>query len=102
MFSALIDTGATLSGIDRQLAKQLDLPTIDRRQIAGVHGIAETDVCLAQLYIPALNKVVIGDFIVVDLAAGGQRDVVLLGRDFLRTYTMIYNGREGIVTISDD
>jgi hypothetical protein len=36
---ALVDTGATESCIDNQLAGSLKLPVVDRRPIAGVHGL---------------------------------------------------------------
>jgi hypothetical protein len=39
---------------------------------------------------------------VVDRAAGGQRHFALLGRTFLRNFTMTYEGRAGVVTISND
>jgi len=46
---ALIDTGATMSCIDDQLAQQLGLPLINQVQSAGVHGSAPLNVYLAYL-----------------------------------------------------
>src|SRR6266704_260077 len=51
---ALIDTGAQECFIDCELASHLNLPVVDRREVAGSHGRHEVDVCLAQLYVPTL------------------------------------------------
>lgn len=38
----------------------------------------------------------------IDLAAGGQAHLALIGRTFLRNFTMVYEGRTGTVTIHND
>ena len=43
-----------------------------------------------------------GQFSMVDLVVGDQPYSALLGRSFLASYTMTYNGPMGIVTISND
>ncbi len=40
-----------------------------------------------------------GLFAGVHLVAGGQSHKALIGRTFLRSFTMIYNGRTGAVTL---
>jgi hypothetical protein len=45
---------------------------------------------------------VYGLFAGVNLAAGGQPHQALIGRTFLRHFTMIYEGRTGTVTITND
>jgi len=92
---ALVDTGATESCIDNQLAAQLDLPIIDRREICGVHGKHEANVHLAQVHIPSLNVTINGAFSGVDLRAGGQLHSALIGRTFLLSFRMIYDGPTG-------
>jgi len=99
--SALVDTGATESCIDTLLATQINLPIIDRRTIAGVSGAQEVNVYLAQIHIPSLAFTIYGGFAGVHLMAGGQTHRALLGRTFLQHYTMVYEGRSGIVTISN-
>jgi predicted aspartyl protease len=98
---ALVDTGASESCIDNLLAAQLKLPIIDRRPISGVHGSHETNMYLAQIYIPNLNFSIYGIFAGVDLKAGGQIHNALIGRTFLRNFTMVYEGQTGTVTISN-
>lgn len=96
---ALVDTGAGECFIDDQLAIQLGLPAIDRRKVAGISGVKETVMYLAQLHIPTLGFTMYGEFGGVDLAAGGQPHRALIGRSFLQRCTLIYDGKTGDVTI---
>ena len=97
---ALVDTGATMSCIDSGLAIQLNLPVVDRQTVAGVHGKKEVNLHLAQIYIPSLRFTIYGSFAAVDLIAGGQPHHALIGRTFLKNFTLTYNGRTGEVEIS--
>ena len=101
-FHALVDTGATESCIDSALAIELNLPVVDRRLVAGVHGANEVNVHLAQIHIPALPHTIVGMFAGVHLTAGGQPYSALIGRTFLRNFNMTYEGRTGAVVISND
>lgn len=97
---ALVDTGATESCIDNQLAIDLLLPVIDRRKIGGVGGAHEVNVYLAQIHVPLLKSTLNGTFCGVHLAAGGQVHRALIGRTFLAHFTMTYEGKTGTVTLS--
>ena len=97
---ALVDTGASESCIDSLLATQLNLPVVDRRIVSGVSGPQEINMHLAQVHIPTLNYTIYGAFAGVHLAAGGQPHKALIGRTFLRNFTMTYNGLTGAVTLS--
>jgi predicted aspartyl protease len=97
--NALVDTGATESCIDSLLAAQLNLPVVDRRCIAGVGGKQEINIHLAQVHVPQLNITIYGSFAGVHLSAGGQPHLALIGRTFLRHYTMIYEGITGTVRL---
>jgi predicted aspartyl protease len=97
---ALVDTGATISCIDSAVAAALSLPVIDRQKISGAGGVHEVNMHLAQIYVPDLNFTQYGFFAGVDLAAGGQPHVVLIGRSFLQHVTLTCEGRTGKVTIS--
>jgi predicted aspartyl protease len=98
---ALVDTGAAESCIDSLLAAQLNLPIVDRRTVAGVHGSNLVGMHLAQVRVPSLNFVIYGVFAGVHLVAGGQIHKALLGRTFLQHYTLVYEGRTGMVTLSN-
>lgn len=96
---ALVDTGAQASCIDRMLAAQLGLPVVDRQPVCGVHGLREVDVYLAQIYVPALDFTEHGAFAGVELKEGGHRQHILLGRGFLKNFTLIYTGQTGLVAL---
>jgi predicted aspartyl protease len=98
--NALVDTGATESCIDNLLAANLKLPIVDRRTVSGSAGKHVANVYLAQVHVASLNFTITGAFAGVDLAAGGQAHSALIGRTFLRHFTMTYEGRTGTVTIS--
>lgn len=98
---ALIDTGATESCIDSTLAGMLNLPVVDKRVTSGAHGAKEVNMHLAQIHIPSLQFTVYGAFAAVDLHAGGQVHSALLGRTFLRSFKMIYEGFSSSVEIND-
>jgi hypothetical protein len=95
---ALIDTGATHSCVDQQLAQSLHLPIIDRQQVAGVGGQQTHNVYLAQLSMPPpLSAGYRGRLIGVQL--GGPYRIIV-GRDFLARALLVYDGLNGTVTIS--
>jgi len=100
--NALVDTGAGESCIDNLLASQLNLPIIDRRPVSGAHGSHLSNMYLAQIHVPSLKFTIYGAFAGVDLLAGGQVHKALIGRTFLRCFKMIYDGRNGTVTLSSD
>ena len=99
---ALVDTGASASCIDADLAQSLGLPLSGRDNVAGVGGISPVDRYLAQIYIPSLNWTIYGTFSGVYLSAGGQPHQALIGRDFLKNFRMTYEGRTGEVILSND
>jgi hypothetical protein len=97
---ALVDTGASESCIDAGLAMQLNLPIIDRRIVAGVGGQHDVNVHLGHIHIPSLFFMLYGAFAAVNLIAGGQPHYALIGRTFLRHFTMLYEGHTGLVKLS--
>ena len=99
---ALVDTGATESAIDAEMADSLNLPILDRRHIAGASGFFETIMYRAQIYIPELDFTIDGPFDGANLATSGQPYYALIGRTFLRHFNMAYEGRTGSVIISND
>ena len=99
MFPALVDTGAIESCIDSALAREPDLPVVDRTTVAGVHGATEVNLHIAHIYVPGLDWMVYGEFAGVHLAAGGQPHLALMGRTFLRDFTLTDEGETGRVTI---
>jgi predicted aspartyl protease len=97
---ALVDTGASQSCIDSDLAAALGLKPIDEILMAGVGGAKQHLVYLAHILIPQLDIIQWGAFAGVDLKAGGQAHRVLLGRTFLNGCILIYDGIRAQVTIA--
>ena len=97
---SLIDTGASISCIDSQLAEELTLPIIGRAAVAGAHGPGKVNEYLAHIYVPVLGITIHGRFNGVHLRAGGQPHDVLLGRTFLQRVTLHYEGTTGRVVVS--
>ncbi len=93
---ALIDTGASASCITEELAKELDLPIIDRRPVGGVGGKRVHNVYLAHMVSQDVGLQLKGEFIgVADIGA----QPLLIGRDFLARAVLIYDGPAGVITI---
>jgi predicted aspartyl protease len=97
---ALVDTGATQSCLDSNVATTLNLPIIDRQKISGVGGVHDANIYLGQIYVPSLNSTIYGPFAGVNLSAGGQPHIALIGRTFLQHITLSYDGRNGKVTMT--
>ena len=99
LFPALIDTGASESGIDAALADDLRLPIVDHQTIAGVHGTASLNLHIAQIHIPNLGYTMRGEFIGVHLTGAGLPYFAIIGRDILRHLAMTYDGTTGSVAL---
>jgi hypothetical protein len=96
----LIGTGAIESFIDNSLARRLDLPAIDKQEVAGAIGGPQlVTMYLGLIYIPALRFTIEGNFGGVDLSEAGMRCQALLGRDFLMHFEVAYDGLTGTVRL---
>ena len=101
---ALIDTGARESAIDSTLAGELGLVHVEgpESRAVGILGVGIVDVYLAEISVPELGLSAYGRFPGVHLSEGGQPYRALIGRDILKNFTMVYDGRTGVVTLGDD
>ena len=86
--------------MDAELAERLGLPVVDHRTVSGIGGTVEVAIYRVRLRVPALNLQIIDTMPGLYLSAGRQQHRVLIGRDFLRHFTMVYAGRSGSVKIS--
>ena len=75
---------------------------MDIRSYGSAAGAYETPEYLADLTVPALNLGKHGRFGGTRLSELGYDFGVLLGRDFLLSAQMVYDGRTGSVVVSDD
>ena len=52
LLPGLVDTGASSSCIDAELARDLGLPVVDQATVGGVGGSLTVDMFWSQLYVP--------------------------------------------------
>ena len=96
---ALIDTGASLTCIDKTLAVQQNLPIRGEPFfLSGISGVNKVNRHLGQIYIPALDATIYGLFPAVDLSTHVHK--ALIGRAFLRSCQIFYDGKTGKVTMT--
>jgi predicted aspartyl protease len=99
-YPALIDTGASETCIDAELAITLELPAVDRQPISTPSGQHDVQRHLALVEIPELGVHKLGIFPGVHLSAGGQQHRLLIGRDLLRQTRLVYDGPAGTGTLT--
>lgn len=95
---ALIDTGASISGIHLPILQQLSLLPIDFIRLEGATAVEpQAPIYPAHVSFPGINlndvpmSRVVGNQ--VDFQTpGGKNVVMLLGRDLLKFFTLVYNG----------
>jgi hypothetical protein len=102
---ALIDTGAFATAVDVAVFERLGISPIDKINTSTPHGDGRSDVYPASITFPALQLTdlqmerVIG----CKLQWPGEKDsdvLMLLGRDLLKNFLMVYNGVHSDVTLS--
>ncbi len=105
---ALIDTGASITGIDAPILREMDLPPVGAASLTTPSGSAETDVYMVRLIIPSkksegfppnLPRIVIDNVRVVAVKIENQPYRGLLGRDILSGMVMVYNGPHALITL---
>jgi hypothetical protein len=97
---ALIDTGAGGDCIDDDLARSLGLPITDEGEISGIGGKHHAFIYTARLYVPQLDRLLFQPFTGVRLSEGEQWHRVIIGRAFLRSHRLTYQGDTGQVEIT--
>lgn len=97
---ALIDAGARDSCIDDGLARKLGLPLVDRVTVSGAGGAHRLNVYLGHIHSPDLMWTQWGRFAGVRLGEGGQAHRGLIGRTFLSSMLLVYDGRAGATKLA--
>ncbi len=97
---ALIDTGASLSAIDRTLVDQLQLPARGSENVASVSGVVTGITYPAQIAFPGtgLQSFTRGDFVALDILRLGV--IAIIGRAVLANWQLNYDGPAGAFTIT--
>jgi len=98
-FTAMIDSGASISCINIGAAQQLGLPQVSSTQLGGVGGSSEAPIYAAALVLPEYNVTV--DPVQIAGVGNPLPGVdMLIGRDILRMLDFDYRGSEGKFTIT--
>lgn len=97
---ALIDTGSQINCIDATLARSLNLPLIQSRQIAHVGGTSATQTCRAQIFFVDSGIVQTSACALVDnLDSDGRQVALLIGRAGLANFSFHYDGVAGLARL---
>ncbi len=97
---ALIDTGASLSCIDEQVAKDMQLPVVDVGQMVSASHTGHP--CnLYPIHIALVpTPIVFNASRAMGANLAVQGCVAIIGRDILQSCTLFYNGAAGQITLS--
>lgn len=95
---ALIDTGASVTCIDEQIAKDLGLPVVDvGKMTSASHEGHPCNLYPAQITIPPMLTFQAPRAMGAKIAVQGF--VAIIGRDVLQGCVLIYNGGTGQITL---
>ncbi len=98
--SALVDTGATSTCIDDEIAKKLGLPVIDVVKMASATDSA-SDRNVYPVHIGFVGTPIEADAgRVLGATLQAQGLILLIGRDVLQSFNLFYNGVMGQITLS--
>jgi predicted aspartyl protease len=97
--TALIDTGASVSSVDESIVSQLGIPAVGTSQVFTPGGQVLQQLHPCRIWFPgaSLPPITFGFVLAGILKAQGID--VLLGRDVLRDYVLVYNGPGAHYTI---
>lgn len=103
---ALIDTGASVTTLHEQYVKDLGVQAVNARNLSTPSGGVETHNSYpVRLRVPSHNvDEELSEIITADLAKfltpEGEPIIGLIGRDFLKSFVLIYNGELGMYTLA--
>ena len=96
---ALIDTGATSTAIDDQVAQHLKLPVVDKgAMVSASHNNHPCNLYPVQFTLSGQISLEAPKAMGVNLAPQGF--IAIIGRDVLRQCVMVYNGHTGSISLS--
>jgi len=96
---AMVDTGASITAIERTVAERLGLLQTGVAPVAGVTGVAEQPVYAASLGFLS-PSFTLDPWSMIGSPIGRQGFHVLLGRDVLQRLRLIYDGASGAFSLS--
>ena len=98
----MIDTGATQTCVDIEAARRAGLPTIGTARMSSTtHAGQEVPVFVGKLVIEGSSmEITMHRALGAVLSPISTNVVALIGRDLLASTVLVYNGTEGLVSLS--
>jgi hypothetical protein len=97
--NALIDTGASISAIDEDIAQALKIPVIDQGKMSSAsHDSHPCNLYPVQFTIGNVLVVQVPRTMGAKLKSKGF--IAIIGRDILQNCMLVYNGGMGTITLS--
>jgi hypothetical protein len=101
---ALIDTGASISGVHEPLLQQMNVQPVDSIPLSTPSGVGRCSIYPARLSLPALNVTNVPVRLTGNqlnwTASDGKNVIMLLGRDILYQFLLVYNGKMNSITLA--
>lgn len=98
-FLGLIDTGSSHCCVNRTIVQSLGLQFAGQADFGGVEGSFKAGRYVAHLRFPQLDTTYQMTVAAMQAMVDGIGRPVLLGRDFLQFYRLLYDGTTGSVTL---
>ena len=95
---ALIDTGATCSCIDKDVAERLNLIMCDKLRVYSPTGNMLCDVFDVEMTFTEMNLTI--DCFVLNAHLAPQPYIALIGRDVLGSFKFSYDGKENSYSLN--
>ena len=99
--AALIDTGASLTIVNPQVARTCQLPIIGKVTLSVVGGVNEYLRYAAAISFPGTSLRTLSPVSVTAVPIGAQPIACLLGRDILQHWRIVYDGATGDIEIEE-
>ena len=103
---ALIDTGAFATAVDEAIFRDLGVSPIDVIETQSTSGSDKSNVYPAEVSFPDLGlreiplERVVGVNLGWPVGSGGKNVIMLLGRDLLKYFLLLYNGPRSDITLA--
>jgi hypothetical protein len=95
-----LDTGASLTAVDQRVLTDLGLTPVDVAQVVTPAGVAPQPIYSCNISFPGTPIPTLPFNVVVGGSLAPLGISVLVGRDVLRFFQVVYNGVEGMWTLA--
>lgn len=97
---ALVDTGASITCVDRILLEALKIPSVGVSEVFTPSGRTQQNIYPVEISFPQANLPKISFNQVLGSKLKDQGIVALIGRDVLQDFILVYNGPGGFVSLA--